>query len=243
MRCMDHSTIPAWAATIAPMDRSSAQGAARRAMLCVHEIVARLLVATALSGAIGLQRSLSGQTAGMRTHIVVGVGAALFTLASAYAFNATTSSSDRTAAQVVSGIGFIGGGAILKERGSIRGLTTAAGVWTAAALGMTAAAGLFVMGCVGVAIVLVALVGLRYVELRFPRRSLQHWQVRCSVADHREVEGLRTALAPHCRDVTLISLQDDATSQVTFSIEIARNVDITALIPPLKESGRAGSPS
>src|SRR5690348_5850589 len=105
-------------------------------MISTQEIVVRLLAALLLCGAVGLQRALTGKAAGMRTHILVGVGAALFTLVSGYAFRTSPSNTDRIAAQIVSGIGFIGGGAILKERGSIRGLTTAAGLWAAAALGM-----------------------------------------------------------------------------------------------------------
>src|ERR671937_1811945 len=78
-------------------------------------------------------------------------------LVSGYAFHTTASNADRIAAQIVSGIGFIGGGAILKERGSIKGLTTAAGLWTAAALGMAAGAGLYIMGIASAVIILLTL--------------------------------------------------------------------------------------
>jgi uncharacterized membrane protein YhiD involved in acid resistance len=105
---------------------------------------------------------------------------------------------------------------------------------------MTAGAGLYTMGVVGVVIVLLTLVGLRYVELRFPRRSLQHWQVCCTVADHGAVESVQAALVPRCRSVTLVSLQEDETSQATFSIEIARDREITTLVPALREAGARG---
>src|SRR5439155_9143296 len=91
-----------------------------KSMITSQEIIVRLLVALLLSGAVGFQRALTGKAAGMRTHILVGVGSALFTLVSGYAFHTTASNADRIAAQIVSGIGFIGGGAILKERGSIK---------------------------------------------------------------------------------------------------------------------------
>src|SRR5581483_1708521 len=144
-------------------------------MITTQEIAIRLLAACLFCGAVGLQRALTGKAAGMRTHILVGVGSALFTLISGYAFHTTASNADRIAAQIVSGIGFIGGGAILKERGAIKGLTTAAGLWAAAALGMAAGAGLYVMGAAGAVIILLTLVALRRVELRFPRRALEVW--------------------------------------------------------------------
>lgn len=112
-------------------------------MITMQEIVIRLLAAGLFCGAVGLQRALTGKAAGMRTHILVGVGAALFTLVSGYAFRTTPSNTDRIAAQIVSGIGFIGGGAILKlsEERDIRGLTTAAGIWMTAAMGVAAGLG------------------------------------------------------------------------------------------------------
>src|SRR5205823_2820982 len=180
-----------------------------KSMISTQEIIVRLLVALVLSGAVGLQRALTGKAAGMRTHILVGVGAALFTLVSGYAFHTTASNADRIAAQIVSGIGFIGGGAILKERGSIKGLTTAAGLWTAAALGMAAGAGLYSMGIASAVIILVTLAVLRRIELRFPRRMLETWSIRLTLAQGATVEQVRAALTPHCRKVALVQLSRD----------------------------------
>jgi putative Mg2+ transporter-C (MgtC) family protein len=84
-------------------------------MISTSEVVIRLLVALLFCGAVGVQRCLAGKAAGVRTHVLVGMGAAIFTLISGYAFHTTPANADRIAAQVVSGIGFIGGGAILKE--------------------------------------------------------------------------------------------------------------------------------
>jgi putative Mg2+ transporter-C (MgtC) family protein len=107
------------------------------------EVLLRLFVAAALGGAIGLERELRERQAGLRTHLVVSVGAALFTLVSAYGFTGFDGKVDptRIAAQIVSGIGFLGAGAIIRQGLSVRGLTTAASLWLVAAIGMAAGAG------------------------------------------------------------------------------------------------------
>jgi putative Mg2+ transporter-C (MgtC) family protein len=107
------------------------------------EVLLRLFVAAALGGAIGLERELRERQAGLRTHLVVSVGSALFTLVSAYGFHSFDGKVDptRIAAQIVSGIGFLGAGAIIRQGLSVRGLTTAASLWLVAAIGMASGAG------------------------------------------------------------------------------------------------------
>jgi putative Mg2+ transporter-C (MgtC) family protein len=107
------------------------------------EVLLRLFVAAALGGAIGLEREFRERQAGLRTHLVVCVGAALFTLVSAYGFTDWGVRVDptRIAAQIVTGIGFLGAGAIIRQGLSVRGLTTAATLWLVAAIGMAAGAG------------------------------------------------------------------------------------------------------
>jgi|ERR1051325_155242 putative Mg2+ transporter-C (MgtC) family protein len=134
------------------------------------ELILRLLLAAALAGALGGERELTEQPAGFRTHILVGLGAALFTIISAYGFQAIASLGPqpivradvtRVASQIVVGIGFLGGGAILKYGASIRGLTTAASLWVTAAVGTAVGVGELVLGSATAGITLVALVGLR----------------------------------------------------------------------------------
>src|SRR5687767_8983052 len=96
-------------------------------------VLLQIVVAAGLGAAVGLERELGAQPAGLRTHMLVSVGAALFTLAGA---DIVGGDPTRIAAQVVTGIGFLGGGAILREGASIRGLTTAASLWVTAAIGL-----------------------------------------------------------------------------------------------------------
>jgi putative Mg2+ transporter-C (MgtC) family protein len=136
------------------------------------EIVVRLVVAAALTGAIGLERELRERTAGLRTHMLVGVGAALFTLVSAYAWSdfvfdrtrGTAFDPTRIAAQIVTGIGFLGAGAIIRQGLSVRGLTTAAGLWVVAAIGTAAGAGFYAAALVTTGIAVLALGPFRWLE-------------------------------------------------------------------------------
>lgn len=146
------------------------------------ELAARLVLAAVLGGVIGVEREMSEQPAGLRTHISVALGSALFVVAGAYGFGefvdrrADTNaqiSVDRVASTVVTGVGFLGGGAILKHGASVRGLTTAASLWVTAAIGMAAALGSYTMSVVTTVILLVALAGLRR-----PRRWLAKHRIR-----------------------------------------------------------------
>ena len=120
------------------------------------EIILRLLLAAGLSAAIGYQRERKGKAAGLRTHILIGLGAALFTLASIYGFNGAVDPS-RVAAGVVVGVGFIGAGVIFRgmreeHRGEVAGLTTAASIWITAAIGLAAGAGMYLISGIVTAI-------------------------------------------------------------------------------------------
>jgi putative Mg2+ transporter-C (MgtC) family protein len=140
--------------------------------ISIGEIAVRLVVAAALTGLVGLEREWRERAAGLRTHMLVGVGSALFTLVSAYGFNeflvgstnVVRTDPTRIAAQIVTGIGFLGAGAILRQGLTIRGLTTAAGLWVAAAIGMAVGAGFYSAALLGTGVVLVGLGPLRWAE-------------------------------------------------------------------------------
>jgi len=128
------------------------------------DLAVRLTVGLVLGAAIGFERELHRQPAGFRTHSLVSLGAALFTVVSAYGFTGDAVDPTRIAAQIVSGIGFIGAGTILQHRGHIRGLTTAASLWSVAAIGTAAGAGLYVVAAVGTVLILVILSILDRIE-------------------------------------------------------------------------------
>jgi len=121
------------------------------------EMVLRLLLAVALGAIIGYQRERAGKSAGLRTHILICAGAALFTVASLYGFGAAADPA-RVAAGIVAGIGFLGAGAIIRrEEGIVAGLTTAATIWVVAAIGLAAGAGLYLVSAVTTAVILIVL--------------------------------------------------------------------------------------
>lgn len=127
----------------------------------------RLLLAAILGAAVGLEREIHDHPAGMRTHLLVSLGSAGFTVLSIAAFPAPGADPARVAAQIVTGIGFLGAGAILKEGVSIHGLTTAASLWVVAAVGMAAGAGAWVTAVTITVIAILSLWPLRLIAQRF----------------------------------------------------------------------------
>ena len=169
------------------------------------EIALRLAAAVLLGGAIGLERELTGQVAGLRTHMTIALGAALFSIVSAYSFGEfvqpraeTNYQVDvtRVASNIVTGVGFLGGGAILKHGASVRGLTTAGSIWVTAAVGMAVALGSWFAAGVSTVILILALTALRR-----PRR----W------------------------------LRKHAVAKETVVIQLARSADATAVIGALQD--------
>ena len=122
------------------------------------ELSLRLMLAAALGAAIGYQRTYAGKQAGFRTHALVSLGVATFTVVSTHGFGTPLDS--RVAAGVVTGIGFLGAGVIVRERvrdNVVVGVTTAAGIWTVAAIGMAAAVGMYIIAVVSTALTIVIL--------------------------------------------------------------------------------------
>ena len=141
-------------------------------MIAPEQIVLRLLIATVLGAVVGLERERLEWAAGLRTHALVCVGAALFMIVSAFGFADALGSSDvvldpsRVAAQVVSGIGFIGAGTIILRREIVRGLTTAASIWAVAAIGLAVGGGMYLAAIVATVLALVILAAVKPIEWR-----------------------------------------------------------------------------
>jgi putative Mg2+ transporter-C (MgtC) family protein len=142
------------------------------------ESLLRLALAAALGGLIGVERELREREAGLRTHLLVALGSALFTIVGAYGFHDFLESGEsvvradptRIAAQIVTGIGFLGAGAIIRQGFSVRGLTTAATLWVVAAVGLAAGAGYYSAAVITTALVLIALYPLRIMAYQILRR-------------------------------------------------------------------------
>jgi putative Mg2+ transporter-C (MgtC) family protein len=142
------------------------------------EALLRLALAAALGAAIGLERELREREAGLRTHLLVALGSALFTIVGAYGFhdflvsggNVVRTDPTRIAAQIVTGIGFLGAGAIIRQGLSVRGLTTAATLWVVAAVGLATGAGYYSGAVIATALVLIALWPLRVIAYKVVQR-------------------------------------------------------------------------
>ena len=156
------------------------------------ELAVRLTAGLVLGAIIGWERELHRQPAGFRTHSLVALGAALFAIISGYGFTGSNADPTRIAAQIVSGIGFLGAGTILHYRGNIRGLTTAASLWAVAAIGTATGTGLYVLAVVGTILILIILSLLDRVEKAARRR----YGLPPENFDVAEDEGKTEDLAP-----------------------------------------------
>lgn len=146
----------------------------------IIDITLRLLIAMLLGGVIGIEREYRSKEAGFRTHFLVALGSALFCIVSQYGFGFDLKDSSRVAAQVVSGIGFLGAGTIIFQRNVVRGLTTAAGLWVTAAIGLACGSGMFAAAAIATVLIIVGLevlilfiphIGRTVVELSFSTSS------------------------------------------------------------------------
>jgi putative Mg2+ transporter-C (MgtC) family protein len=202
------------------------------------EALARLALAAGLGGVIGIERELRDRYAGLRTHLLVSLGAALFTIVSAYAWTGfefgggVNYDPTRIAAQIVTGIGFLGAGAIMRQGISVHGLTTAATLWMAAAIGMTAATGFYTVAVLATAVTLVALWPLRIFERRYidrVRSSSAHLIVDLKLGSDaasvlRYLESERAALVG-------VKVHDEAgLRKLAADLELERDVRMVEII-------------
>ena len=134
-------------------------------------MVLRLAVAGMLGTLIGLEREYRAKEAGMRTHFLVAMGSALMMIVSQYGFGDNLADASRVAAQIVSGIGFIGAGTIMMQKQFVRGLTTAAGLWVAAGIGMAIGGGLYIVGIVTTVFTLIGLEVFQHVFQKFHSKN------------------------------------------------------------------------
>jgi len=189
--------------------------------LDLWEVALRLAVAAALTGAVGLEREFRERAAGLRTHMLVGVGSALFTIVSAYAWGdfifdrtqGTAFDPTRIAAQIVTGIGFLGAGVIIRQGLSIRGVTTAAGLWVAAAIGMAVGAGYWGAALIGTGVVLVGLGPLRMAEGWVVRRRREGGTLEIDLRPEEPLAPVLSVLENRRARVSRIHLEEEETGR------------------------------
>lgn len=130
----------------------------------VSSDVLGIILAVVFGAAIGLEREISGKAAGLRTNVLICLGAAVFTIISKQMGSGQQDSLTRIAAQIVTGVGFLGAGAVIRDRGGIQGLTTAATIWLVASIGMACGARLYLLAVISTLVAVAVLIGLRQLE-------------------------------------------------------------------------------
>jgi putative Mg2+ transporter-C (MgtC) family protein len=214
------------------------------------EVGLRLLAAAALGGLIGFEREFNEQPAGFRTHILVTLGSALFTMAGAYGtaefidagvvrFDPT-----RVAAQVVTGIGFLGAGAILRQGINIRGLTTAASIWVTASIGVAVALGFWVPALFTTALALISLLFLRPIQrviLRSLRQSLYKVVVDLEPGGRvAEVTELLEQIGVNVRRLRTVGVPSQQ-RQIILDVEISEDLEIDGVADQLRSIARVSA--
>ncbi|HLT97662.1 MAG TPA: MgtC/SapB family protein [Acidimicrobiia bacterium] len=183
------------------------------------DFLVRVAVGMGLAALIGLEREASGKAAGLRTYAMVGLGAAVFTVVSMEAFDEADTS--RVAAQIVSGIGFLGAGAIFRSGPLVKGLTTAAGLWASAAVGMAAGTGHLLWAVLATLLAILILVGLRFLEpiLTALRRAVT---VEVVVTPSTAMWEVRKRLLELDPEVDLLDVKSEGEDRVRLSFSVDR---------------------
>lgn len=214
-------------------------------MFTTTEFILRIAIAGVLGAAVGLERELRAKEAGTRTHFLVAMGSALFTILSQYGFDeslkiySSFASFDpsRIAAQVVTGIGFIGAGTIIFQKHVVKGLTTAAGLWATAAIGMTAATGLYALAIGSTVLVLCCLEVFSFVVNRFGMKKIA---VTFSTRSHDTVRQLLSELQTDGVDfdnygMKQIVVDGERQYEVTLEMKLRRRNYRTRILDFVKE--------
>lgn len=204
------------------------------------DILLRLSVATVLGALVGLERERLDRAAGLRTHALVAVASAMMMLVSGYSFPdlpALPRDPTRMAAQVISGIGFLGAGVIIFRKNTVRGLTTAASVWSVAGIGLAAGGGIFAVAGLGTAFILLVQAGLRPVERRFFVRHQEHrlsLRIRRGTDRLATVERLIGAGGVELRGLRLRPVRGGTEDRADLDLGAAREGAVTAVLEALR---------
>lgn len=183
-------------------------------MITWQETILRLFVAVVLGGLVGMERQRYEWAAGLRTHMLVCLGSTLIMIVSVFGFSGILGTQNvnldpsRVAAQVVSGIGFLGAGTIIFLRGEIiKGLTTAAGLWTVAGVGLAVGAGMYIAAGATTALVLIVLAIVKPYKKRFTRGSRQHELTLVIIRNLNGIEQIEKTLKENNFSLSNISFR------------------------------------
>ncbi len=189
-------------------------------MLPNSVMIGRLLVAAVLGGMVGFERERLLWAAGLRTHMLVCIGSCLIIIVSAYGFNDVLGEKNvvldpsRIAAQVVSGVGFLGAGTILFRGEAVKGLTTAASLWAVAGIGLASGSGLYVAAMAGTVIILAVLAGIKPLEERYRRRLQTRNLALLATRGLFSIDILRDVAGPHAKRVQQFVLRPSGTDDL-----------------------------
>ena len=186
-------------------------------------LILRLVIAGLLGGLVGLERELRAKEAGLRTHFIVALGSALFMIISQYAFGSAQHDAARVAAQVVSGIGFIGAGVIIFQKNVVRGVTTAAGLWVVAAIGLACGAGMWEVAAATTILTVICLEAVHFVHKRYGEKFVE---LQADCASSEDVQAVIAVLKQngiHVENWTL------SRGRASFQIHVRQGVFIETL--------------
>lgn len=205
----------------------------------VGDTVVKLIVAAGLGGAIGLERELKHKPAGLRTNMFICFGACLYTILS-FRYSEGTWDRTRIAAQIITGIGFIGAGSILHSRGSVSGLTTAATIFVVASIGMAVGGGEYLTGMFATLVIIVALHALGLLEKRFNLKSvMMMYEVTGPDQDILISNVNRVLEAQHLLPTSVTSAPSNGGHRVQFMVE-ARRKDHEKIVESLRSNTQVG---
>lgn len=212
-------------------------------MISEIQIILRVLVGAALGAVVGLERERHDQPAGLRTHMILVIGATLAMVLSVnlgylFARPGTPADPARLAAQVISGIGFLGAGAILRYGFTVKGLTTATSLWTMAIVGMTVGAGYYLIGVVTTVLMLVVLTLLNILENRFVRRSVSRFLSIEAGYKKGVVKSIRHIVEEFADSVASFTIQKsikDKRMRIQIVAQISRDQKLEDLVDELSD--------
>ena len=204
--------------------------------------VTKLVLSMLLGAIIGIERRRKGQIAGLRTFALISMGATLAMLISIYIpqvyFGLKNGDPGRIAAQVVSGVGFLGAGAIIQMKGSVRGLTTAAGIWMAACIGLAVGAGMYLISIIATLLIIFILVNIERIEMRHNflwESKIIRVKVRGILDNIQAVRDIIESNDVHISDEYMKYDYENGLTIVNFMVRSKSNINVPSLFATIKE--------